>query len=167
MDKGKLHIGTKLILAVAMTRLAYSEHRGWELPEGEEGSDAGFLVEYIDGGKPNHPDHKCYISWSPEDVFHNAYKSSGEMSFGMAIEAIKRGHKIARSGWNGKGMFLIYVPASPDIKPVAGTPYSNAGITQNVTIDAHIDMFTAGGSMQPGWLASQADILANDWCIVD
>ncbi len=167
MSKGKLYTGTRLILGVAMTRLAYNKYRGWELPEDEEGSDAGFLVEDIDGGKPNHPDHKGYISWSPEDVFHNTYKSSGEMSFGMAIEAIKRGHKIARSGWNGKGMFLIYVPASPDIKPVAGTPYSNAGITQNVTIDSHIDMFTAGGSMQPGWLASQADILANDWCIVE
>ena len=89
------------------------------------------------------------------------------MSFGMAIEALKRGYKVARSGWNGKGMFVLLVPSSPNIKPVAGTPYSNAGITSEVTIDSHIDMFTAGGSMQPGWLASQADILSNDWCIVE
>jgi len=63
-------------------------------------------------------------------------------------------------------MWLIRVPASPNIKPVAGTPYSNAGIVESVTIDQHIDMFTAAGTMQPGWLASQADMFAEDWEIL-
>ncbi len=85
------------------------------------------------------------------------------MNFGNAIQSLKEGNKVARSGWNGKGMFIILVPSSPNIKPVAGTPYSNAGIKQSVTISAHIDMFTASGDMQPGWLASQADMLADDW----
>lgn len=89
------------------------------------------------------------------------------LSFGSAISAIKEGGKVSRAGWNGSNMFLILVPASPNIKPVAGTPYSNAGIANEITIDSHIDMFTASGSMQPGWLASQTDILANDWCIVE
>lgn len=89
------------------------------------------------------------------------------MDFGKALEALKQGKKVARSGWNGKGMWLILVPGSPNIKPVAGTPYSNAGITQNVNINPHIDMFTADGSMQPGWLASQTDMLADDWEVVE
>jgi hypothetical protein len=86
-----------------------------------------------------------------------------DMNFGEAIEKLKAGRKVARKGWNGKDMFLILVPISPNIIPVAGTPYSKAGIKSEVTIDAHIDMFTARGSVQPGWLASQADMLAEDW----
>ena len=90
------------------------------------------------------------------------------MNFGEAIEALKQGKKVCREGWNGKGMFLILVAGSPNIKPVAGTPYSNAGITEPTNIKPHIDMFTARREMQPGWLASQEDMLAEDWhAIVD
>lgn len=69
----KKHIGIKVILATAMTRLAYNEYRGWEIPADEDGSDEGFLVEYVDGGQSNHPDHEGYISWSPKTVFERAY----------------------------------------------------------------------------------------------
>ena len=89
------------------------------------------------------------------------------LNFGQAIEALKEGKKVSRQGWNGKGMFLIFVPGTHSVRPVAGTPYSKAGITQEVNINAHIDMFTADGAMQPGWLASQTDMLSNDWCIID
>ena len=83
--------------------------------------------------------------------------------FGWALRMLRRGEKVQRSGWNGKGMWLLLVPGSSKIKPVAGTPYSNAGITESVNINPHIDMFTAQGEMQPGWLASQTDMLAEDW----
>ena len=56
-----------------MNRLEYNEYRGWQLPENENGADEGFLVEYLDGGEANHPDHVGYISWSPKTVFDNAY----------------------------------------------------------------------------------------------
>lgn len=163
----KTFIGTKIILATAMTRLDYNQYRGWQLPENEDGSDDGFLVEYVDGGQANHPDHKGYISWSPKSVFENSYKPSGEMNFGHAIEMMKLGKKVARSGWNGKGMWLILVPGTNSVRPVAGTPYSKAGITQETDINPHIDMFTADGKMQPGWLASQTDMLAEDWLVVE
>mgnify|MGYP000456261104 CR=1 FL=1 len=159
-------IGTKLINAVAMNRQDYNELRGWELPADEDGSDKGFLVEYVDGGEPNVDGYEGYVSWSPDEVFNNAYRSVEGLSFGLAIEAMKKGLKVARKGWNGKGMWLILVPGSPSIKPAAGTPYSNAGITEPTNINPHIDMFTATGEMQPGWLASQTDMLADDWGIV-
>lgn len=89
------------------------------------------------------------------------------MNFGQAIEALKDGYKVQRSGWNGKGMWLILVPGSLGIRPVAGTPYSNAGLTSEININPHIDMFTAQGDMQPGWLASQTDMLAEDWQVVE
>ena len=88
------------------------------------------------------------------------------MNFGQAIEELKSGSKVARSGWNGRGMWLILVPGSKGIRPVANTPYSNAGITDKVDIEPHIDMLTAQGNMQPGWLASQTDMLADDWQVV-
>lgn len=70
----KTYIGTKTIKAIPMDRLAYNVYRGWTLPLDENGEDEGFLVEYVDGGKSNHPAHEGYISWSPKDVFEKAYK---------------------------------------------------------------------------------------------
>lgn len=89
------------------------------------------------------------------------------MNFGQAIEALKAGSKVARSGWNGKGMFLIYVPGSR-VKPREGTPYSKIETEDDdcIEINPHIDMKTATGEMQPGWLASQTDMLAEDWEVV-
>ena len=84
------------------------------------------------------------------------------MNFGGAIEALKLGKKVARKGWNGKGMWLILVPGSIDINFGDGSVYYKAGLSQG-TINPHIDMKTATGEMQPGWLASQTDMLAEDW----
>ena len=69
----KTYLGTKLIKAKPMSRKAYNDYRGWQLPV-KDCTGTGMLVEYTDGGKPNHPDHEGYISWSPLDVFSNAYR---------------------------------------------------------------------------------------------
>ena len=96
------------------------------------------------------------------------------LNFGQALEYLKAGHQVAREGWNGKGMWLVYVSATqPRIKP--DTPYGQVlgefanvddHYVDQIQICAHIDMFTAQGDMQPGWLASQADMLSEDWGIV-
>lgn len=84
-------------------------------------------------------------------------------NFGQAIEELKKGNKVFRAGWNGKGMWLILVGKSiPTL--TTSSRYAAAGLQGEQQIDAHIDMFTAQGTMQPGWLASQADMLAEDWC---
>ena len=163
--------GTKQIAAKPMTRLEYNQFRGWQLPADENGADEGYLVEYLDGGKPNVASHAGYVSWSPKEQFEKAYQPTTAMSFGHAIEAMKAGKKVARAGWNGKGMFLLLVPATRDIALGNGTPYGKALFGEGptgrpVTINAHIDMFTATGEFQPGWLASQADVLADDWCVI-
>ena len=87
-----------------------------------------------------------------------------KLNFGEAIAALKSGKLVAREGWNGKGMWLILQSGS-QVELREDSCYYNAGL-RHVTIDPHIDMFTAGGTMQPGWLASQADMLALDWCVV-
>ena len=70
----RLYEGTKRLTAQPMTRGAYNLYRGWECPADENPADTGYLVEYSDGGKSNHPAHAGYISWSPTDVFERAYK---------------------------------------------------------------------------------------------
>lgn len=69
-----LYEGTKRVLATPMTRGAYNEYRGWTVPANEDPADAGVLVEYQDGGKPNDSRHAGYISWSPADVFERSYR---------------------------------------------------------------------------------------------
>lgn len=81
--------------------------------------------------------------------------------FGQALVWIKEGKKVARLGWNGKGMFLYYVPAN---KYHASTEVgkSIADADGKVEYGAYIAMMTAQGNVVP-WLASQTDVLANDW----
>jgi hypothetical protein len=166
----KQYIGTKLINAMPMTRQAYNDLRGWTLPADENGADEGYLVEYLDGGKANVPGFLGYISWSPADVFDRAYRPIFGMTFGMAIEALKAGQRVTRAGWNGKGMWLVLVPGTPSVTTAPGTPYRKAGIEQ-CEILPHIDMWTVNAqgrrAMLPGWLASQSDMLADDWMIVE
>lgn len=84
--------------------------------------------------------------------------------FGWALEMLKGGAQVRRAGWNGKGMWLCLMPAM--VIP-AGTvnartkPFVPPG--QDITCGAYIVMWTAQGVWQPGWLASQADMLAEDW----
>ena len=159
------YIGTKLINAEPMTRAEYNAFRGWELPADENGADEGYLVEYLDGGKPNTTTHAGYVSWSPKEQFDNAYRKTTGMSFGLAVEAVKKGRKVARAGWNGKGMFLFLVPGSTfkvNRAPLLGIYPEGTEINYH----AHIDMKTADDKVVP-WLASQTDVLADDWYIVD
>ena len=91
-------------------------------------------------------------------------------SFGWAIEQLKAGRKVARAGWNGKGMWLLLVKGSPMIYTVDGSTYSNAGIAE-CEILPHIDMWTTNSegrrAMLCGWLASQTDMLSDDWLIAE
>lgn len=73
------------------------------------------------------------------------------MNFGEAIAALKLGQRVQRAGWNGKNMHL-YIDITPRSSRNPGVVYEPC-----------IVMFTAQGQHQPGWLASQADMLAEDW----
>lgn len=160
----KTYIGTKIIQATPMTRMDYNQLRGWTVPEDENGSDEGYLVEYTDGGKPNLAGYSGYVSWSPKAQFENAYQETSGLTFGLAVAALKKGHKVARAGWNGKGMFLFLVAGSTfqvNRPPLLGI-YPE-GTTVNYC--PHIDMKTADDKVVP-WLASQTDVLAEDWVMV-
>lgn len=87
------------------------------------------------------------------------------MDFGTALNGLKSGKKVARDGWNGKDMFLFLVPGSVFVvnrPPLLGIYPEGTEIKYH----AHIDMKTAQGYVVP-WLASQTDVLAEDWKFVD
>jgi len=156
------YLGTKQVYAKPMTRAEYSVLRGWELPADENGADEGYLVEYMDGGQANHTDYIGYISWSPKDVFERSYRPTDALAFGGAIAALKFGFKVARKGWNGKGMYLFLVKATSFGPLPLPVEHGTLGLA---FVDS-IAMKTATDTVVVGWLASQTDMLAEDWEIV-
>lgn len=148
----KKYIGTKEIMARPMTRGEYNAFKGWTMPSNEVAAEEGYLVEYADG----------YKSWSPKKVFEEAYRECDHMTFGLAIEALKKGKKVARKGWNGKSQYcelasnISYVNAGKDVVNCEHVAIGNKAIA-----------FVGTSGVQMGWLASQADMLAEDWCIVE
>ena len=87
------------------------------------------------------------------------------MDFGDAVRNLKAGKLVARSGWNGKNMFLFLVKGSTftvNREPLL----SILGEGTEVQYHAHVDMKTAQGTVVP-WLCSQTDLLAEDWGVVE
>lgn len=128
----KRYIGTKIIEAT----IAANPNDGVE----------GYRVVYADG----------YTSWSPRKAFEDAYRPCDAMTFGLALEALKKGLKVQRDGWNGKGLWLEL--QVPDAHSKMTLPY--------IFMSYPSDAKTTPGARVP-WLASQTDMLAEDWVIVD
>lgn len=86
------------------------------------------------------------------------------LTFSAALDAVKSGQRAARQGWNGKDMFIFLVPGSKftvNRAPLLGIYPEGTEIIYH----GHIDMKTAQGYVVP-WLASQADLLADDWALI-
>lgn len=148
----KKYVGTKMIEAKQMNRGAYNKYRGWQIPPDEDPEDEGYLVKYPDG----------YESWSPRKQFEEAYRECENMTFGIALELLKKGFKVAREGWNGKKQY---------IQLATGISYKSPdGEIVNCEHDAignKAIAFVGTSGVQMGWLASQTDVLAEDWKIID
>lgn len=87
-------VGTKSVLATTMTRGEYNEYRGWKIPENEDPSEQGYLVEYQDGGKPCDERHAGYISWSPRDVFEKSYHQAQTFQDRVRLEQRELSDKL-------------------------------------------------------------------------
>lgn len=168
------YIGTKVVSAEPMTRKEYNDFRGWIVPENENPDDAGYLVIYENSKpQPELADKVSgYVSWSPKDVFELSYKPTDSITlkttfnFGTALSILKQGYKVSRSGWNGKGMYLFLVKGKV-VKEAIHSCYGDP----NIKIDSAMDvcdaiyMKTADNKLIP-WLASQSDVLSEDWSVV-
>lgn len=133
----KQYIGTKIIQA----------------EPGQKAGKEGYRVVYPPDG---------YESWSPKDVFEAAYRETSGMNFGLALEAAKMGKKIARMGWKGKAQY-VELATNVSYKNCAGEIVNaEHAATGNAAL-----AFVGTSGVQLGWLASQADMLADDWYIAD
>lgn len=140
------YIGTKIITGYAL----------------EKDGKPGYGVIYQDG----------YQSWSPKDVFEEAYRPCEAMTFGLALEALKKGLRVARAGWNGKGMWLSL--SCDGVREVAAENFwspHNAEFARScpngtAMVQPCITMKNAQGQIQMGWAATQSDMLAEDWQVV-
>lgn len=135
--------------------------RTWNEPDRPR-TEEGYKCDYPSG----------YSGWCPKVEFEKVSRPIDGMTFGMAIEAMKQGKKVARAGWNGKGMWLCIplVEGPKEIpstgiwgKPNADYAEQNGG---TVKVMPYITMKAADGSIVMGWLASQTDMLSDDWQIV-
>jgi hypothetical protein len=91
-------------------------------------------------------------------------ESPREYTFSDALAFVKQGKRVARQGWNGKGMFIFLVPGSTfsvSRPPLLGI----YPLGTSIVYRSHIDMRTVDGSIVP-WIASQTDLLAADWVVV-
>lgn len=156
------YIGTKLIEAEKAVRYYMDGGNKVIVTESQEldeetyqqlaecvAAESGYKVRYPDG----------YESWSPKDVFEEAYRPCNAMNFGLAIEAMKKCCRVAREGWNGKGICIEL--QVPDEYSKMTQPYIYIDTT-----DLQTDNPAAPKGRVP-WLASQTDMLAEDWYIVD
>lgn len=141
-------VGIKPLKSVPMVLGEYNQLQGWEMPVGQDPNKAGYLVEYMDGGEPNHRGFDGYISWSPKDVFEKAYKVNGALGFSEAhaVTLLEDGKRIARSGWNGVGLYVYYIT------------------------DGVLGRFMVIRNGKTGrtntWVPSSADLIANDWSVL-
>jgi hypothetical protein len=178
----KPYIGVKLLSASEpITKRDYCKYRGWELPKGEDPNEMVRLVEYEADplSKPNVEGHLGYVSMSPVHVFDAAYRKTSGLTFGLAIEALRKGHCVARQGWNGKGMFICkQVPSEikSDIVPkMQSLPQSAKDMFQAGFDDDQIDaiyyqnqmIIVKESNVIDSWVASSSDTFAEDWYIVE
>ena len=94
------------------------------------------------------------------------------MKFGDALAYAREGKKIARRGWNGKGVYVYLTEgrATPTDEWVSRLPSQEITEAERETgcviIKAHLDMMNAEGERIIGWVATQMDMLATDWCVL-
>lgn len=157
----KTYIGTKVVKAMPMELQEACMSHGVRvsMSSAANPTDSGYLVQY-DGG---------YTSWSPKEVFEDAYHEIGIMNYSMALNCLQGGYKLARTGWNG--MWVALCMGTKDLhSSMFWNVHSKAHAEAQggtATVDPYFIMCTAQGSIQMGWNASQADQLATDWQIIE
>lgn len=148
----EMYVETKFIMAEPMTAKAFNEKVRPLVYSGE--CQDGYLVVYEDS----------YQSWSPKEVFEKTYEEANRMTFGNALETVKRGIPIAREGWNGKGMFVVYQKGYPNGIPCNVQTAKAWGLKEGALFkcNPYLQIKCVDGSHSM-WVPSINDILAEDW----
>lgn len=134
-------------------------------------TEGDMLVRYAPTAEEPHG----YLSHSPRAVFDAGYapvSNTSRMSFGDALIALRCGLRVARAGWNGKAMWIALSGVLGGRLVEADkfwSPHNEAFARENggsAVVLPCLTMKTATGEILMGWLASQTDMLADDWMVV-
>ena len=156
--KMKKYIGTKMVQAEPAFRLVSERgcdiHPKDQVPVFEERAviEDGYKVVYSDG---------CVI-WSPKAVFEESFREVNGMNFGLAVEAMKRGKRVARRCWD-RDVYLFLGTAVEFHTEADISEFEN----QDVPVGEVIVLRSVDREFVPGWLPVHVDILADDWYIVE
>ncbi len=124
------------------------------MPEDED----GYVTYYPDG----------YVSWCPKKPWEEAGRPVDGMTFGMAIEMMMRGKKVARKGWNGEGQFVRFEEVCVSHTGEMPTNFNELiGEVNTCFVFHYKNRHTGETGIQVGWLASQGDMKAEDWEVVE
>ena len=104
-----------------------------------------------------------YPQFMTAEDFEKICRSAEDMTFGDALVALKQGQRVARKGWNGKEMYVFLAYEADFVTDADISAFDQL----EVEVGDMLVMKTAQNTFQPGWLASQADMLAEDWHIVE
>ena len=133
-----------------------------------------WIVRQIDGEIYPCKDALFQATYAPARPGASHEGGGRGLSFGQAIEQAKAGCAIARDGWNGKSMFVVLMPplylppfnTQDTARKVNDRTAKWIGEDQPLDCQPYFAMWTAAKQWQPGWLCSQADMLAEDWSVV-
>lgn len=155
-----VYVGTILAKCRAMTRGEYNQLRGWTLPENENPDDTGMLLDIVNGKSSNIEGFDGYVTWLPTAEFEYTYRRAKGLDFGRAKDLLRQGIPMCRAGWNGKGMFVYYVPPGeyPARTGVAKQYYGDKLVPYN----EYLAIKNVDGSVST-WVPSINDVFAEDW----
>ena len=145
-----------------------------QMPTGEEelihNPNLAAKLNYIERAY----DDDLHLKSCPEiriNEYHIHIPQEEVMDFGVALMNLKEGRRVARKGWNGKGMYVflahdVEFATDADLSEFNPAHIEDHNELNSVEVGDVLVMRTAQGTLQPGWLASQADMMAEDWIIL-
>lgn len=149
-----MYIGSRVVKAKRMTRLEYNQLRKWDLPEDEDGSDEGFLIEH---GQDIGKQVVTHVGWLPEDLFRAEFRSTCcGLPFSDALKLIMQGHPVSRAAWGpATKMTFIFLASAEAIK-------ANLDQPEEVPLLAK---WNGEGDTELGWIPKSEDIFTRDWVV--
>jgi hypothetical protein len=162
----ELYVGNKIIKAEPMTKFDYNILRGKDIPGDDQD---GYCVGYFDSMDKT-DEEPNYYSWSPKAQFEESYRKTTGLNFGIALELMKNGFKVARQGWNGKGLWIVISQGYKNLETDKVWNKDNKKVAElnggKIDILPYISMKTVDNSIMIGWTPNQLDLLSEDWVIV-
>ena len=111
----KTYIGTKVVHAIEMTRAAYNNLRGWQIPDNEDGNDAGYLVQCTEDDNMNVPGFTGHLTWVPKPVFEKSYSVGVTEPVTTHTDRMKTEREKLAKDIHALGEFITNNPIFPSL----------------------------------------------------